>query len=99
MATYQELYNLTSDQSLIAKVTMAVAVVAEEIRLEDIATPNHAGRLQWVRSAMLNPDGEARKLLWSMLAQNRTLTVEQIQGAPDEDIKSAVNTALVMFLG
>jgi len=97
MATYTELYQLAQDSSLIAKVTIAIAVAAEAIRIEDVETANHSARISWATRALFNPDGEARKIMWLLMAQNAAATVGQIQGASDVDILSAVNNAISLF--
>lgn len=98
MATYTEIYNLASNSDLIAKVTSAIAIAAEEIRAEDVATPNHDNRVRWAVRALQNPDGEARKMMWILLAQNSTLTQAQILGAADSAIQTAVDSAVTLFL-
>ena len=97
MATYMEIHTLASNSDLIAKVTSAIAIAAENIRTEDVGTPNHDQRIAWAKRALLNPDGEARKLMWILLAQNASLTQAQILGADDAGIQSAVNNAIQLF--
>lgn len=98
MATYSELLELSQDASLIGRITAAVAVSAEAIRTESGDVEGHNQRMFWAKQALINPEGEARKIIWLILAQNRAFGVEQIQSASDEAIQNAVNGALVLFL-
>lgn len=98
MATYQELYALSQDQNMIQKVTMAIAIAAEDIRSEPEETPNHIQRVAWAQRALLNPDGMARQVLLIALAQNAAISVEAIQQASDEALLSAVNSAIALLM-
>ena len=98
MPSYAEIYNLASNSDLIAKVTSAIAIAAEEIRTEDIATTNHDARVRWAKRGLLNPDGEARKFMWILLAQNAGLTQAQILNAADTAIQTAVDNAIELFI-
>lgn len=98
MATYAELYTLSSDPTLIAKVTTAIAVAAETIRTEEVTVPNHTARVQWALRALFNPDGEARKIMWVLMAQNKTQSVATISAASDTAIQTAVDSAIDLFI-
>lgn len=98
MASYLELYNLSLNQTMIQRMTVAVAIEAEEIRNEDPSTPNHANRVAWAKRALSNPDGMARQLLLCALAQNSQLTVGQIEGAGDAALQIAVSGAVHLLL-
>ena len=91
MATYNELFTLANDPTLIKKVTIAIAILAESIRLEE---PPITARRMWAVRALNNPDGEARKIMWLLMAQNKDATVAQIEGAPDATIQTAVANAI-----
>lgn len=97
MATYAELYNLHNDSGLKNKVAVAVLVAAEAIRIEDGGTTNHTNRLIWAASALQNPQSEAIRMYWSVLAANKDLSVAQIQGATDSAIQSNVDAAVDLF--
>ena len=102
MATYQELLTLAlgpSGDSLRNKVRVAAVVAADVIRLEATSTPNHSNRLLWARTVLQNPEGEAQRLLWAVLAQNRAFTVAQITGADDATVQAAVNDAVNLLAG
>lgn len=94
MASYVELAGLTQDEGLIARLSIAVAVAAEGIRTEDPPVPS---RVNWAVSALANPDGRARGLVWLLLAQNKDLTVAQIQGVTDAQLQAAVNAAVTLL--
>lgn len=98
MATYEELFNLSFDDTLRARVTAACAIAAETVRTEDPATENHVNRVTWAISTLANPDGRARQIIWLLLASNASLTVAQIQGATDAQIQAAVNNALAFMV-
>lgn len=97
MATYSELFGLSADVPLLNRITAAVAVQAEVIRIELDSTPNHANRLIWAQGAFSDPVTTARRMMWAILAQNAAATVEQIQAATDEQILAAVAGAVDVF--
>ena len=97
MATYAELLEIAqtpTGAALRAKIQVAVVVACDVIRLEAVNTANHANRLIWTQSALRNPGVEAERLLWVVLAQNRTFTAAQITGAVDATVQTAVNSAI-----
>lgn len=97
MALYQELYDLTNEPALLNRITVAVVVAAEVARIEVVETPNHANRLLWAKAAMLNPGVYALPMLRAALAQNKALTVAQIQGASDATLQTAINNVVNLF--
>lgn len=102
MATYAELLSIASTsagEALRARIRVAVVVAADVVRLEPTATANHASRMVWARSAVSNPDAEAQRMLWAVLAQNRAFTVAQITGADDATVQTAVNAAVDLLAG
>jgi len=111
MATYLEIHLLYTDNSDLRKRTdVAVVVSAEIIRsgddtgangwseLPDAATA-HGKRLTWAQSFIVSPDGQAVAALKVTLAQNRSLTVSQINGASDASLQTAVNKAVDLLAG
>lgn len=90
MATYAELFDLKNNTPLKNRITSAIAVQAEIIRLENVATNNHANRLLWAKQAFASPEGKASDMIWGILASNRTLTTAQIQNATDAAVLGAV---------
>lgn len=97
MATLSELHTLGATNVLIDKITSAVAIQAEVVRLEDPATNNHDNRLKWARQVFTGPRAVAQQMLWAVLAQNAAATVQQITDATDAAIKTAVANAVDVF--
>lgn len=98
MATYSELYQLAQqDAALRNRCAVAVVVAAEAIRTEAGATPNHANRLVWAADALARPAYWGERMLWAALAQNRALTVAQIQGATDAGLQTAIQNTIDLF--
>lgn len=97
MASYQELNELASQNVLLDRLTAATAIAAESIRNESAATPNHAARLVWARSAFSDPVGQARLLIWAVLAQNASYTSAQIRNSSDANLLSAVLAVVNIF--
>ena len=97
MATYTELFNQGSDSAFRNKVSVAVCVAADGIRVEDVATANHANRLIWAKRALENPRTVAENMHFAILVANKDLTVAQIQGASDVAIQSNVDACVDVF--
>jgi len=97
MATYTELFNIRSNDSLMNKIAVACAIQADVIRTESGATPNHANRLLWAKEALENPVAKAHEMIWSLLAQNQGATVAQITNATDSAILINVAAAVDTF--
>ena len=97
MATYDELYGLATDTSLIRKVTTAVAVQADVIRAESGGTSNHANRMLWAKAAYEKPGEKAAQMMWAILAANRASSQSQILAASDATILSSVATFVDLF--
>lgn len=97
MATYSEIYDLQNEAALRNRMAVAVVIAADTIRAEPPATANHANRLLWAKAALANPHGEAVRVLWGVLAQNKALTVAQITGASDASLQTAVNNTIDLF--
>lgn len=98
MATYAELLSIAGGaQSLKDKIRVACVIAAEQIRTEDVGVANHANRLVWAKSVFENPSVQVERMLWAVLAQNKTLTTAQITGASDAAVQSAVDSAVNVF--
>lgn len=97
MATYAELFDLRANSAVKNKVTVACIVAAEAIRTENGGTANHANRLIWAAAVFANPEHEASRMLWAVLAANKDSTVGQITGATDAQIQAAVDAAVDVF--
>lgn len=97
MATYTELRNLFANTSLRNRLEVAIVVAAEAIRNEEPTTDNHANRLVWAASAFANVRNQRDTMLMALLAANRELTVEQLTGASDTAIQTAVDNTIDLF--
>lgn len=97
MATYLQLHDTQSNNELTRRVQTACVIAADTIRAEDGATVNHANRLIWAASVFDDPGAEAKRMLWAVLAANKDNTVEQITGATDVQIQTAVDNAIDLF--
>jgi hypothetical protein len=97
MATYAELRLASEDPTLRLKITVACIVSAEVIRSEDVATTNHTNRLAWAKKVFENPDAEAKRMIWAVLAQNRAASYSAIISASDATVQSAVDAEVNMF--
>lgn len=94
MATYTELFELRNSAPLLNKITAAVAVKADAIRADGAAT---AEQKAWALRAFTNPEGEAQKIIWAVLAANKGATAEAITSATDAAIQTAVDAAISIF--
>jgi hypothetical protein len=98
MATYTEIVNAAKDEALRQRVAVACVVAANGIFAEDAQTANHAGRLVWAKKVYESPESEASRVLWSVLAQNKDATVEQIAAVTDASLQTAVDAAVAAFI-
>ena len=97
MATYLELFSIRSEPELVEKMTVAVVVAAEAIRVDASPPANQANRLKWASLVFANPTSEARSMLWAVLAANKSATLAQIIGATDSSIQTNVDSAGDVF--
>lgn len=97
MATYDELLQANADTGLVNKVRVAVVVAATNIMLESDTTTNHANRLLWAKTVFSDPAMAGTRMMWPVLAQNRALTLAQLEGAADADVQMAVDAAVNVF--
>lgn len=98
MALYTELYQLAqADATLKARCAVAVVVAADTVRLEPGATTNHQNRMLWAAEALKAPGVWGERMLWAALAQNKALTVAQIQAANDASLQTAINNVIDLF--
>lgn len=97
MATYAELLTASEHAGLNAKVRVACIIAAEAVRTESGATANHANRVKWAKAVFADPIGEAKRMLWAVLAQNAGATLAQITGATDAAVLIAVTAAIDVF--
>jgi len=99
MATYLELLGVSQDETLNKKVRVAVIIAAEAIRTDGTPPTNQAQRLLWAKSVFENPDAEAKRMVWAVLAANKDATTAQITGATDALVQTNVDAAVDVFAG
>ena len=97
MATYQEIANIANNNTLLDRMSTAVAIQADVVRLEAAGTTNHANRLIWAKASFSDPRAMALKMTWAILAQNAAATNAQILAATDAALLSAVAAAVDVF--
>lgn len=97
MASYAELTSIVGTGVLRDRLTAAVAVQAEVVRVENGATTNHANRLLWAKTALTDPQSMANKMIWAVMAQNVAATKAQIESATDAQLLSAVASTVDIF--
>ena len=89
MATYPELYSLSSDAALLQRVEVAVLVSAYGY----LADPNARNdQIAWAANTLATPAATAVQALKTVLAAFRSMTVAQITGASDTALQSAIDT-------
>ncbi len=103
MATLAELATLygrgdNTIDALVNKIVAAVLIKAEAVRAQTPQPPDYLDRLQWVRTAFIDPIAAADNLFGAILAANASATTTQIVNANDASIQGAVNTAVESFL-
>lgn len=97
MASYAELLSASENGPLFNKIRVACFVAAETVRTEADTTANHANRLIWAKGVFMSPDQEARRMLWAVLAQNKSVTLANILASTDAQVQSAVDAAVDVF--
>lgn len=97
MATYEELLTAQTHDGLNRKVRVAVVIAAETVRTEVDTTPNHTARMVWAGEVFANPQREAQRMIWAVLAQNKDAPLAQITGADDDVVQTAVDAAIDVF--
>lgn len=97
MATYDELLLAAEDAGLNKHIRVACVIAAEAIRTEVTGTANHANRMLWAKAVFQNPGAEAQRMVWAVLAQNKSATLAAITGASDATVQTAVNAAVDVF--
>ena len=97
MATYNDIFNLHNHSELINRVTVACIVAAEGIMAELGTVDNHASRLIWASSVFQNPQAEAKRMYWAVLAANNDAEVAVILAATDAAIQTNVDEHVDLF--
>lgn len=97
MATYAELLQAQSDNTLNLKIRVACIIAAEAVRTANPGPSNQAARLAWAKRVFEDPRKEGERMIWAVLAQNASATLAQITGASDATVQTAVNAAVDVF--
>lgn len=99
MATYLELLAAQENDGLRQKVRIACVIAAEVVRTEATGTTNHANRLIWARSVLQSPERAGDAMIWAVLAQQSSQSINTILNATDAQIQTAVNGAIDLLAG
>lgn len=97
MATYAELLVAAADAGLNARVRVACIVSASNIMSEAGTVTNHVNRLLWAKSVFNDTTTAGAKMMWPVVALNRTATLAQMTGADDPTVQVAVDSAVNVF--
>jgi hypothetical protein len=97
MATYDELLLAAEDSGLNKRIRVACVIAADAICNELTSVTNHPNRMLWAKSVFQNPVAESQRMLWAVLAQNKSATLVSITGASDAVVQTAVNLAVDRF--
>jgi len=95
MATYAEIRELFSDSDLLTKVQVSVVIAANDL----VSGSPTAAETIWASSVFGNPIPEAKKAMMAVLAENKDLTVAQIQGATDSGVQTQVDAIVPTLVG
>lgn len=99
MATYVDLHSLRNDPVLLQRVIIAILVAAETVRTENVSVPFHKNRVAWAQQAIKDPETFSTKILGLLLAQNKALSIEQINGVSDVNLQTAVDSLINTLTG
>lgn len=97
MATYLELLSAANNDTVRQKVRVACIIAAETVRGELTSVANHTARMAWAKAVFDNPEAMGNKMLWAVLAQNKSATLAAIQGASDTAVQNNVDAAIDLF--
>ena len=97
MASLNELAALAANDNLRNKVCAGLLVIAEEVRVEDAATTNHAERVVLSARVLRSPTQFAGVFVRAMLAYNASVpagTIQSIADAADDTGDNAILNAI-----
>ena len=97
MATYLDLLTAAQNDALRQKIRVACLIGADTVRAESAATVNHAARLAWAKGVFENPVNAGEKMLWAVLAQNKSASLATILAASDAVIQTNVDATIDLF--
>ncbi len=90
MATFEELFKIHSNSSLINRITVAIADVATDV----LGEQQMMERRVWAQEAIINPDPQALEFVWAFLIASQNETQSDILNSTDEVIKAAIELAV-----
>ena len=90
MATYTDLRNLFSDDTLKNRVDVAVIVAASGLLSGTPAVDEQ----RWAAAVFSNPRSEGQKAFMAVLAANKSASVSAIQGATDATLQDTVDSVV-----
>ncbi len=90
MATFEELFKIHNNSSLINRLTVAVADVATDV----LGEQQMMARRDWAEEAIINPDPQALQFIWAFLIARQAATQSDILDSSDALIKSAIELAV-----
>ena len=91
MATYEELFRLSTEKEILNKVSVAAVVKSEG--LISAASPTNS-QITWANNTLSNPVGRAKILIHYVLAANKDSTEVQIREATDAAVQTNVDDAV-----
>jgi len=94
MATYMELRNLFSDDTMKNRVDVAIIIAANNL-LGGTPTPAEQG---WAAAAFNSPRNEGQKAFMAVLAANKGASVAAIKGATDTALQANVDAVVATLV-
>ena len=94
MATYTEIHNAITGQTFedLRRKTVVATTIKAQTTLANASTP--AARRSWATQVLSDPNREADKLLYYVLAANSGLSVSQMATVADNTLQTAINGAV-----
>jgi hypothetical protein len=96
MATYAELHQALGNATFRERVAIAVLDIAEDFITDHVVST--ADQLRWANRLIRRPPDLLDTITNQLVAQNAALTLAQITGATDEQIKTGVLTAIAALI-
>lgn len=95
MATYLELYDLRYSDELKKRVTVAIAIAAQQTLAEAPSTTDHANRIAWANEALADTQLMTEKIMWRVLG-NASIAASGL-ASTDGDLQFTVNSILTVI--
>jgi hypothetical protein len=90
MATYEELFKLRQNSTLLNKITTAIAIKCKAV----IDSSAIAAQKDWARRYIQNPESLKDKIIWPMLVANKDKDVATIIGVDEAPLQTNVDNAI-----